>query len=363
MVVAISHRRLIIVSILARTTNPKIDAISNACKVPATSGRRIRGQFVGAKRGRPKGSPKKTSAARGLEDWYRVRLMMERQGGDLKGFVAASKLSRATLHRISTGADVTDNVKKTLCHELGYSFDIWDPSSDPTISLKELEAEFFEWLAAGGRQRASSRDPSPIRSLDFLSAPSSPLVGRRKELEAIENQINQNEQCIVEIHGPSGSGKTELVRGWWGSSGKKRINGHVLAFSCRRIGTADALLDKIRSQIGAETPETDLPSLLSIVTSGAPHRNTAIILDDLDFLLHGGWVQEDSDRRSGLRVDRAASVRFRRRRALPRRNNDPARLKCRFLAIPLAAFQPCTKGGFRYDSQNQSPIRSMTDTG
>lgn len=47
------------------------------------------------------------------------------------------------------------------------------------LSIKELEAKFFEWLAAGGRKRASPVGPSRIESYDFLNAPSSRWPLRR----------------------------------------------------------------------------------------------------------------------------------------------------------------------------------------
>lgn len=137
--------------------------------------------------------------------------MRERHGGDLNRFVDDSGISKANLHRILKGGKVTSNVQNTLCRKLGYSFDVCDPNSDPTLSLKQLEAEFFEWLAAGSRKSASTPGPSRIESYDFLNAPSSRLAGRKKELLSIEDQIDRHDQCIIEIHGPSGSGKTELV--------------------------------------------------------------------------------------------------------------------------------------------------------
>jgi len=234
-----------------------------------------------------------------------VCLVMERHGGSVSQFLEVSGIPRATLNRIRNGGQVSEFNKRKITRTLGFSQDIWDPLPNTSRPLRELEQEFFRWLDARGHQRIRLGEKQPIRNFEFLAATHTALVGRKKELRQLDDHIDKHKQSVIEIRGPSGSGKTELVRGWWIESGKQFVDGHTVAFSCRRFGTSDGLLDAFRNVLGAREEDTDFASLIVRSLSRQSARANLIILDDLDFLMRG--LPSDQNRaETSLRFDRVA---------------------------------------------------------
>jgi transcriptional regulator with XRE-family HTH domain len=144
------------------------------------------------------------------------------------------------------------------------------------LRLGPRERESFE-AAARRKQR-----PAALRIPPELRLPSTPFVGRERDLAELRAALGRPHVRLLTLTGPPGAGKTRLALEAAAAVAAERRDGAVVV-ALADVGCSELVMPATRRALGLDERPAEPP--LATVTAHCRHRQVLLVLDNFEHVL------------------------------------------------------------------------------